>query len=229
MTTTREAATDLVEAQVIAAGVSYFSKEKVQDSAGQVRKDQQGNEVSVELRHEALHGEVVKMSQHEFDRLAALGAVREPSSAPLRPAQQATPFGVPLRYDNDPEQPLSAFAGPVMGDPRPAGAGTDPTGLDRVGPGARPLTADEARALEAQARGANADGTVEDIEGMSAEEVREVIDEGSLSVEGTLALARGEGGELDPIKAELVLEAELSREKPRKGVFEPLEQATEGE
>ena len=217
--------TELVKAQVIAAGVSYFSKENVLDSGGDVRTDQQGNDIFIEIRHEAVHGETVEMSQHEFDRLAKLGAVREPSDAPLRPPLRATPFGVPVRPDGDPDAPLEAFAGPVMGDPRAAGAGTDPTGLDRVGPGATALTADELIELERKARGETPDGTVEDVEGMSSDEVREHIDTNSLNATETVALAQGSDGEIDPVKAELVLEAETSRETPRSTVVSALEKA----
>lgn len=115
--------TDLVKAQVLAAGVSYFSITKVMDPAGNPRLDRRsGQEITTEMRHEAMHGDVVEMSQYEFDRLAGMGAVRAPSSAPTRPALVATPFGVPMP---DADGVNRAFQGPVMGNPAPTAGATD--------------------------------------------------------------------------------------------------------
>lgn len=142
--------TSTKEAQVIAAGVSYFTEDKVIGASGNARKDANGNEISIEVRHEAVLGDVVDLSEHEYERLLALGAIREPSTAPLRPTTPiATPFGVPVV---DEETGLaSAFAGPVMGDPRPAGPDVDPLELSRGRP--RGLTPEEAAVLQRVANG----------------------------------------------------------------------------
>lgn len=150
MSTATSNAAKLVEAQVIAAGVSYFSIEKVIGADGQPSKDAQGNEIAITVRHEAVHGDIVEMSQHEFDRNAALGAVREPSSAPLRGPLRATPFGIPI-VDDTTGQP-AAFAGPLMGDPRPAGADAPASDIARgLRPGA--LSPEQSEYLERAARG----------------------------------------------------------------------------
>jgi hypothetical protein len=149
MSTTTEVTTK--EAQVIASGISYFTEEPVRGPTGSVRTDALGNDINVVVRHEAVHGETVELTEYEFDRLSDLGAVREPSDAPLRPAQGtiATPFGVPVV---DPETGLAAaFRGPVMGDPRPAGPDVNPTDLARGRPGA--LSPEEAARLQAIAEG----------------------------------------------------------------------------
>jgi hypothetical protein len=148
------------EAQVIAAGVSYFSEEKVVGPSGEVRKDQFNNDVQIVQRHEAYNGDIITISEYEFERLEALGAVREPSDAPLRSAiPMATPFGVPMV---DPTTGhASAFQGPVMGDPRPAGPGVDSLELSRGRPGG--LTPEQAAQLEAVARG-EVDLNGEDVE-----------------------------------------------------------------
>ncbi len=113
----------LVETQVIAAGVSYFSADKVLGPNGDPLIVK-GNEVISTQRHEALLGDVVKMSQHEYDRLFALNAVRIPSSAPIRPEiPVATPFGVPMPTGKNGE--MQAFQGPVMGHPAPSAGATD--------------------------------------------------------------------------------------------------------
>lgn len=114
---------ELVQAQVLAAGVSYFSVTPVMDPAGNPRKDRKtGDDLVTEMRHEAMHGDVVEMSQHEFERLAEMNAVRTPSSAPTRPALSATPFGVPLPNAEGVNQ---AFVGPVMGHPAPSAGASD--------------------------------------------------------------------------------------------------------
>lgn len=114
---------NMVEAQVIAAGVSYFSADKVLGPNGDPILIN-GAEVISTQRHEALLGDVVEMSQHEYDRLAALSAVRTPSSEPIRPEiPAATPFGVPMPTGKDGE--MQAFLGPVMGHPAPSAGATD--------------------------------------------------------------------------------------------------------
>jgi hypothetical protein len=141
---------DNVQAQVLASGVSYFSVHTPVDPLGNPRKDAQGNPVQMERRHEAYHGETISLSPYEFARLQELGAVREPSSEPLRGPQVATPFGVPI-VDASTGQHV-AFKGPVMGDPRPAGPDVDNLEFTRDGrPGG--LSPEEAARLEAVARG----------------------------------------------------------------------------
>lgn len=220
------------EAQVIAAGASYFEYEPVLNPiSGEARKDGQGQPVFTTLRKEALMGDVITVSTVEFDRLAALGAVREPSADPLpRDLPPApTPFGVPLRNADD---QLAAYAGPIMGDPRPHGPGNITDGRD-VLPGT--LTPDEAARLEAAAKEGFEPGKepVEapnlDDEDVTVGEVEEYISEVKPNTDATLDLARGTDGEFDERKAEIVLEAEQAQEKPRKGVVAELESALEEE
>lgn len=141
---------EYVQAQVICAGVSYFTSEEALGANGQPLKDAKGDPMQVTLRHEAVMEDVIELSQYEFDRLAALGAVREPSSAPLRPALVATPFGMPVPNLETGE--LAAYEGPIMGDPRPAGpASASDIELRRGRPAA--LAPEEAARLERMALG----------------------------------------------------------------------------
>lgn len=111
------------EAQILAAGVSYFSVDTVLGPDGEPMVGNNNKPITTTLRHEAMHGDKVKMSEHEFKRLEKLGAVREPSSAPTRPEIPApTPFGVPVP---NADQQMAAFAGPIMGHPAPSAGATD--------------------------------------------------------------------------------------------------------
>lgn len=220
---------ELREAQVIAAGVSYFTQEEVLGPNGEPRKDAKGDPIYVTLRHEALMGDRVEMSPHEFARLESLGAVREPSDAPLPRdlPPRATPFGVPQIDPATGE--ATAYPGPVMGDPRPQTEFTE-TELLRGGPGA--LTPDQAADLERRAREGFGGNEGDDAAPLAwsndttSDDVAAHIRENSLNVEQTLALAKDESGQFDQSRAEKVLGAELEQDKPRSGVVEPLEKAT---
>jgi hypothetical protein len=144
----------MVEREVCCAGVSYFVREPVLGAFGEGMTNDRGEEVFVTIRKEATVGAIIELSSFEAKRLQDLGAVQEPGAYPLpgdpkRPVQ-ATPFGVPVvDHDADPDedgnQPLTAFKGPVMGDPTPVSqvAPNDANAL------ASPtLTAEEAARLE---------------------------------------------------------------------------------
>lgn len=220
---------ELVEAEVIAAGVSYFTSSHILDANGNPQKDQQGNPQVATIRNEARLGDKITISQHEYDRLADLGAVQEPGSAPLPNSPDApirpTPFTVPLT-----DQPR--WEGPVMGDPRPAGPDTPENEL-----AGRPgvLTAEQAAELERRAAEGVGGGEGQDDaaffqweDDTTSDDVRAFVDANSLNVDATLALAGGTDNVPDQHRAELVLEAELASDKPRAGVVSPLEKLVEG-
>lgn len=142
------------QAQIIAAGASYFTVDVVRGPGGSIRKDKNGNDVTTEIRHNAVMGEIVTMDEYEFDRLKELGAVREPSSEPIISATpKPTPFGVPLVNDNG---ELEAYKGPVMGDPVSSAGMTD----QQLRAAGGHLSPEEAAALEEKATiGANDDSS----------------------------------------------------------------------
>lgn len=216
------------EAQVLAAGVSYFTVEPVIGPDGeQITNPENGQPINTTLRHEALHGETIELTSYEFDRLAKLNAVREPSDEPLRPKLVATPFGIPLA-----DEP--GYQGPIMGDPRPVGSLTEDELLrgDRGG-----LSPEQALALE-QAAQEGFDNTgggdtpfVWDEETDSGD-VEAFVAANDLNVKDTLSLADADEDSSDSdaehkARAEVVLDAELSRDNPRSGVVSALEKVTE--
>lgn len=209
-----------VQAEVIAAGASYFTQEALRDATGQPRLKADGKtKMTTLVRHEAKFGDVIPLSEHEFDRLAAEGVVQEPGSAPLPNSEgapkYATPFSAPA-IDSSTGDTIK-WVGPIMGSPEPGA---------KVGG----LTREEAEALTRQAHGDDgADEESEEVEAeidmdeSSSEEVAKFLDEHKPDVNATLDLARDEDGDFDPDLAEKLLEAELSREKPRSGVTDVLE------
>ncbi len=219
--------TTMKDAQVISGGISYFSVETVKGPDGNPRTNPKtGLEITTELRHNALHGDLVTMSEYEFARLSAMGAVREPSSAPTRSAIPApTPFGVPVPNE---DQQMAAFAGPIMGHPAPSAGASDlqisraevagaltPENAAAMEAEAGKLTDEQRAALEERAIiGANDDSAEaigdKDYEGASKSaleaEVKRRQDSGrEVTVEGT-----GSGGNV--IKDDLILALEADDE-----------------
>lgn len=196
------------KAQVVAAGISYFSVDPVRGPGGQIRKDKHGNDVMAEIRHTAMMGETVVMDEWEFDRLLSLGAVREPSSSPFAPAvPKATPFGVPLPNE---EGQLEAFKGPIMGDPVPSAGMSDM----ELRAAARHLTPEQAASLEEQATiGANDDSSEAikdgDYEGASkASLVAEINRRNSERSEEAAIEVEGSGSNGAVLKDDLILALE---------------------
>lgn len=156
-------ADDLIEVEVCCAGVSYFTREPVLGAHGeQMKNPATGEDIFVTLRKEAVLRDRIKLTSYETKRLRDLGAVQEPGSAPLpgdpnRPVQP-TPFGIPVPdQDAEPDEhgnlPLTAYKGPVMGDPNPVGS-VNPNDANAL---ASPtLTAEEAARMEADTRAAAA-------------------------------------------------------------------------
>jgi hypothetical protein len=133
-----------MQAEVRCAGVVYFDRVAVRDPWGEISKDPNGNEVYALDRSMAGIGEIIELSPYEFQRLSSLGAVQEVGSSPLpgAPGQSAlaTPFTTPVPPEGGEIVPWMA---PVMGDPRPGGAGTaDRHIVSGTGPGGA-LTAEE--------------------------------------------------------------------------------------
>lgn len=215
----KEPSTELVKVQVIAAGFSYFIKNKVLGPDGeQLENPLTGRLEFVTLRHEAKMGDVIKLPPYTAAIATKDGFVREPSSAPLLPGPMATPFSTPVGVGPDGEP--SAFPGPIMGDPRPNSAEETGADVDRL-----PLTPDQIAELQARQEQREAvDGFA--IEEATDDEVQAKVNE--LNVDETLQLARGLDGEFDELRVVRVLEAEMARETPRAGVVGPLEKATEG-
>lgn len=215
-----------VEAEVIASGVSYFSSTKLFDANGDPLNDAAGNQLVTTKRSEALMGDIITVSQAEYDRLLALDAVQEPGSAKLPRDRDpgATVFSIPLPDGQ-------RWVGPSMGDPRPFGTLAD-NELHRT---TDALTDEERAKLEADARDAvdpaqkeamakgNEDAVLVWEDDHTADDVRAFIDANELNVPQTVALADSQE------HAELVLEAELSRDNPRAGVVGPLEKQVDAE
>lgn len=211
----REPQVELVPAQVLAAGVSYFTKEAVIGPDGEPTRLPNGETLYVTLRHEALQGELIELMPLEYARLKADGFVRDPSSEPILPIRMPTPFSVPLAVGENGE--LMAYPGPVMGDPRPSNPDESGREMDR-----RPLTAEESAALEARANGQNEDGSF-NVNEATSDEVKEHIEAEGLTVPDTLALAKQSDGTYNAELANKVLTAELDRDDPRSSVVDPLE------
>lgn len=212
-----------MQAEVRCAGISYFTREKILDANGNPRKNPDGTDIESDIRREAAMGQIVELSEAEYDRLVQLGAVQEPGSRPLPGSPgaptYATPFGVPVMTEDGPV----AYEGPIMGDPRP---GT----LHASG-----LTPEQAAELERRARGADdpeetdADAdtppaTGFDVAAATPEEIREHIDSNKLNADQTVGLAGDSPG-----LGEKVLEAEYGRDKPREGVVSRLEKLVDGD
>lgn len=186
------------KAIVQCAGVSYFETRTI------IKPD--GEDGKAVIRHEAVSGDVIDISQEDFDRFLSFGAVRAEGDAPPM-LNMATPFGVPVADENG---EMAYFKGPIMGDPHaqaPVGG----------------LTPEEAAAFE---EGLEEDGDIDDfdISAASAEDVQAHIESNNLNASDTVALA----GE-DPEFAALVLEAEMSRSNPRTSVVDPLEKLADSE
>lgn len=135
-----------VTAQVIAAGISYFTAEKVLGPDGEQMLDPINNQpIITRLRHNSPMGSVVELTEHEFNRLSALGAVRSPQEGPIQPKIPApTPFGVPMPNE---EGDMVAFQGPIMGDPAPTAGLSDIELRDAAGA----LTPEALAAIQEQA------------------------------------------------------------------------------
>lgn len=211
-----------VQVQVIGGHATYFTKEAVLDPEGkQAVHPRTGENLYTSIRVNASQGETIEVEAHEAARLKEVGVVRDPSDAPiLSEIPKPTPFGVPLRNEND---ALVGWTGPVMGDPAPGGAGLSDLELRSA---ARGLSSEEAAEFQRQAN-EGAGGEKFNASDATAEEIQEYLDQNKTNVGDTVALAKGDGGELDPVLAERVLEAELARDNPRSGVVERLEAALE--
>lgn len=186
-----------MEAQVISAGASYFTVEPVYDANGEPLKDPAGAPVISTLRRNATFGQTVEMSEHEFQRLQALGAVREVSDQPLRSElAQPTPFGVPVP---DADGNLRAFPGPIMGDPAPT-AGLDDISLTTAAGALTPEQSEELRRQSLVGAGDDESGAAideRDYESASKAALQAEVDSRGLEVEGT-----GSGGNV--VKDDLI-------------------------
>jgi hypothetical protein len=193
------------EAQVICAGVSYFESREVLDASGNPRKDDRGIEIKVDVRLDARLGEIIKISEPEYERLALLDAVQEPGAAPLPGSGPAKPtlFSTPVRVDDEMQ---STDTAEVM-DPHNA------TGRNDSG-----LTPEEASRLERQTQGLTDDEI--DLETATVEEVATWIKEDSVTVTELVDAAE------DPVLAQKLIDAEnmATGGKPRKTAIKQLQE-----
>lgn len=105
-------------AQVICVGVSYFGQV---DATG---PDGRPGKAPIRLR--ASRGDIIELDQTEFDRQAGLGAVRDPSDAPLFGPPTQTPFTVPAAEPGSPGVVASRLTPFTVGDPAGLAGDTDP-------------------------------------------------------------------------------------------------------
>lgn len=97
-------------AEVRCAGVTYFADEEG------LRPD--GTVGTIRVRREAARGDIIDLSQSEYDRLEALDAVQKPGSAPTAPtAAVSTLFtvGAPSEFANAPADTSGVPAEPLAG------------------------------------------------------------------------------------------------------------------
>lgn len=88
--------------EVCCASVSYFEKQKVLDADGTPRTLVDGRTpMTVDVRKDALRGEIIEISAAQADRLLAEHMVQEPGSKSVFPEPKATLFSVPSPVDDE--------------------------------------------------------------------------------------------------------------------------------
>jgi hypothetical protein len=210
------------QAEVICAGIRYFKKEAVLDSEGEPRKLADNTTVLyVDIPHDAVMAEVVELSEHEFQRLAALGCVQEPGAAPLpndpnrRPL--ATPFSAPMRTDED-DEALAYPESSVINNLPP----TTVPAIDRAGPG---LSPEEAARLVGQIDDDEDGDGVIDPQTASVADLAEWIRTDKPNATEVVEAAQGDS----EIAAKLLEAEQLATDPPRKSVVEPLQRVADEE
>lgn len=192
----------LVKAKVNGVSAAYFTSEPVLDAEGNPRKRSNGDKITVQVRHEARRGEVIQLSEYEFDRLAAEDIVVAEDEE-LRPLGQSlpTPFSVPVVVDGKPR----------MFDP------------GDIAEAAGELAPDLAAQLEARADGTAGPEGEFVIDDADEEALKKWVDSNNIETIQTYLKNENDGEMPDPDDARRVIEAELTRDNPRQSLVDNLE------
>jgi hypothetical protein len=158
--------------EVRAAAARYFVKEPINGPDGVQMKDAKGDPLYTLHAEIANKGQLLTLPDYQAAALLKDDIIQEVGSAPIYGIHEnaplyATPFSGPV-IDSETGKPVN-WAGPVMGDPNPAGPGTPDIALT-TGAAGGAFTPEQLAELMAAQRKMNGEGDPDVLPGLTDDE-----------------------------------------------------------